>query len=165
MVRRSASGCRRTDERGAVAQLGERCNRTAEVTGSIPVSSIAAQGTRVTLPAATIYRHSSRQRKFCPPPIGRTESSNDGARGSSGETVARCLNATTSVVAFSISGRLHQSCPRPHSRSLRRASASRVRACPLAARRIRRVENGLPRSRPFRSSPRPRATRAIRRTA
>jgi hypothetical protein len=25
---------------GAVAQLGERCNRTAEVTGSIPVSSI-----------------------------------------------------------------------------------------------------------------------------
>ena len=24
---------------GAVAQLGERCNRTAEVTGSIPVSS------------------------------------------------------------------------------------------------------------------------------
>src|SRR5215510_6838453 len=27
---------------GAVAQLGERCNRTAEVTGSIPVSSIAS---------------------------------------------------------------------------------------------------------------------------
>src|ERR1051325_11150729 len=29
------------DQTGAVAQLGERCNRTAEVTGSIPVSSIA----------------------------------------------------------------------------------------------------------------------------
>jgi hypothetical protein len=27
--------------RGAVAQLGERCNRTAEVRGSIPLSSIA----------------------------------------------------------------------------------------------------------------------------
>src|SRR6185312_6185190 len=26
---------------GAVAQLGERCNRTAEVTGSIPVSSMS----------------------------------------------------------------------------------------------------------------------------
>ena len=26
--------------RGAVAQLGERCNRTAEVRGSIPLSSI-----------------------------------------------------------------------------------------------------------------------------
>jgi hypothetical protein len=26
--------------RGAVAQLGERCNRTAEATGSIPVSSM-----------------------------------------------------------------------------------------------------------------------------
>ena len=28
------------DRRGAVAQLGERCNRTAEVRGSIPLSSI-----------------------------------------------------------------------------------------------------------------------------
>ncbi len=30
---------RRPRERGAVAQLGERCNRTAEVRGSIPLSS------------------------------------------------------------------------------------------------------------------------------
>ena len=27
------------DRRGAVAQMGERCNRTAEVRGSIPLSS------------------------------------------------------------------------------------------------------------------------------
>jgi hypothetical protein len=27
---------------GAVAQLGERCNRTAEVRGSIPLSSMAS---------------------------------------------------------------------------------------------------------------------------
>ena len=39
--------------RGAVAQLGERCNRTAEVRGSIPLSS-----------TAKIQR--------CPPPLGRT---------------------------------------------------------------------------------------------
>ncbi len=33
-----------SSECGAVAQLGERCNRTAEVTGSIPVSSIEGRG-------------------------------------------------------------------------------------------------------------------------
>ena len=31
---------------GAVAQMGERCNRTAEVRGSIPLSSTTAQLTR-----------------------------------------------------------------------------------------------------------------------
>ncbi len=31
------------DERGAVAQLGERCNRTAEVRGSIPLSSMTIE--------------------------------------------------------------------------------------------------------------------------
>ena len=51
--------------RGAVAQLGERCNRTAEVRGSTPLSSIAIE-------ARTIARHASRQRECCPPPLGRT---------------------------------------------------------------------------------------------
>ena len=54
--------------RGAVAQLGERCNRTAEVRGSIPLSS--TEGSQVL----------NRQLK-CPPPRGRTESSNAGVRG------------------------------------------------------------------------------------
>ena len=39
----TAKFCRQAVRRevsGAVAQLGERCNRTAEVTGSIPVSSM-----------------------------------------------------------------------------------------------------------------------------
>ena len=35
---------------GAVAQLGERCNRTAEVRGSIPLSSI--RSTTIDVPAA-----------------------------------------------------------------------------------------------------------------
>ena len=57
-VRRISSNGSRTVRRvrrGAVAQLGERCNRTAEVRGSIPLSSTAFL-------------------KFerCPPPLGRT---------------------------------------------------------------------------------------------
>jgi hypothetical protein len=59
--------------RGAVAQLGERCNRTAEVRGSTPLSSISPRSAR----------HGFRPGIVCPPPLGRTESSNDGARGSS----------------------------------------------------------------------------------
>src|SRR3954466_2282354 len=43
--------------RGAVAQLGERCNRTAEVRGSIPLSSTGCI---------------ARKLKGCPPPLGRT---------------------------------------------------------------------------------------------
>ena len=57
---------------GAVAQLGERCNRTAEVTGSIPVSSIKWVPETGTAFARCV---------ICPPPFGRTESSNDGRCG------------------------------------------------------------------------------------
>ena len=67
---------------GAVAQLGERCNRTAEVTGSIPVSSI---GTTAAIAAMTIEIPGMVLAKFgsCPPLLGRTESSNDSVRGNS----------------------------------------------------------------------------------
>lgn len=37
---------------GAVAQLGERCNRTAEVRGSIPLSSIEVRWFVLVMPAA-----------------------------------------------------------------------------------------------------------------
>ena len=83
MVRAVRQQLEARHQRGAVAQLGERCNRTAEVTGSIPVSSIEQR------PAATIEGPAAviaLKWMYCPPLIGRTESSNDGERGSSGET-------------------------------------------------------------------------------
>jgi hypothetical protein len=99
--------------------------------------------------------------KFCPPLFGRTQSSNDGARGSSGETVARNLNATSILVAFSISvPAFPPVLPRP-----RRANVRQGPECPPEVRRIRRAGSGLPPSRPSRSSLRPRATRATRRSA
>ena len=161
MVRRSASRLPPHPRRsGAVAQLGERCNRTAEVTGSIPVSSIAASGTN-TAPRCDKLQAQFSPTKFCPPLFDRTQSSNDGARGSSGETVARNLNATSTLVAFSISVPVFPPVlPRP-----RRANARRGREYPPEVRRIRRAGSGLPPSRPSRSNLRPRATRATRRSA
>ena len=51
---------------GAVAQLGERCNRTAEVRGSIPLSSIDFGGSFALV--------------VSPPLVGRTYSSNGDVR-------------------------------------------------------------------------------------
>jgi hypothetical protein len=58
---------------GAVAQLGERAVRNGEVRGSIPLSSIRVMMCSVGTIIANLC--------FCPPPFGRTESSNDGVRG------------------------------------------------------------------------------------
>jgi hypothetical protein len=46
------------DRRGAVAQMGERCNRTAEVRGSIPLSS-----TSLGAPAKLLGAEDGRQEK------------------------------------------------------------------------------------------------------
>ena len=77
---------------GAVAQLGERCIRIAEVRGSSPLSStFVVQFVKdslyriVTHPALVLRRntlHRPVYEAISPPPIGRTESSNDGVRGS-----------------------------------------------------------------------------------
>ena len=66
-VRRDRQQSAHSRVRGAVAQLGERCNRTAEVRGSTPLSSIAIRSS-----SAKIARHASRQTECCPPPLGRT---------------------------------------------------------------------------------------------
>ncbi|MEA3035802.1 MAG: hypothetical protein QOH04_1567 [Sphingomonadales bacterium] len=54
--------------RGAVAQMGERCNRTAEVRGSIPLSSTSLRGFAATVgkPAKVACREG------CPPQLRRS---------------------------------------------------------------------------------------------
>src|SRR5215210_8586287 len=64
-------------QRGAVAQLGERCIRIAEVRGSSPLSSILLREFVGALLALRVANSSI----DCPPPFGRTESSNDGVCG------------------------------------------------------------------------------------
>src|SRR5688500_11707962 len=56
--------------RGAVAQMGERCNRTAEVRGSIPLSSTTSPGNHSSLGQYQSEGHASRliakrQRRYC----------------------------------------------------------------------------------------------------